>query len=131
MSSTGKKASGAPASSAEWISLAVSLIILLGFVGTIIWLWINQPTGPAQFMVQRGVVRNETGLFHLPVTVTNKGGLAVGQVRVEGKLNNQGQEEIAVTTIDFLPVRAQEKVVLVFRNEPSSAVVQVVSYHEP
>ena len=131
MRSAGKKASAAPTSTAEWISLAVSLIILFGFVAAIIWLWIHQPTGPAQFSVQRGAVRNETGLFHLPVTVTNTGGLAVGQVRVEGKLNNHGKEEITVTTIDFLPVRAQEEVVLIFRNEPSGAVVQVVSYHQP
>lgn len=131
MSKGVEKASAAPKSSAEWISLGVSLIILLGFVGAIIWLWIHQPTGPAQFNVQRGVVRNESGLFHLPVTVTNTGGVAVGQVRVEGKLNNQGREEIAVTTIDFLPVRAQEEIVLVFLNDPSGAVVQVVSYHLP
>ena len=130
MSSAGK-ASAAPKSTAEWISLAVSLVILLGFVGAIIWLWIHQPTGPAQFDVRRGAVRNETGLFHLPVTVTNTGGLAVGQVRVEGKLKNHGEEEITVITIDFLPVRAQEEVVLIFRNEPSAAVVQVVSYHPP
>ncbi|HEX5885257.1 MAG TPA: hypothetical protein VFY67_12020 [Pyrinomonadaceae bacterium] len=51
--------------------------------------------------------------------------------RVEGKLNNGGQEKITVTTIDFLPVRAQEEVVLVFRGEPSAAVVEVVSYRRP
>ncbi|HET8671768.1 MAG TPA: hypothetical protein VFM05_14460 [Candidatus Saccharimonadales bacterium] len=131
MSRTSRKESAAPKSTAEWISLAVSLIILLGFLGAIVWLWTNQPTGPAQFKVQRGEVRNETGLFHLPVTVTNTGGLAVGQVRVEGKLNNQGREETTVTTIDFLPVRAQEEVVLIFRSEPSSAVIEVVSYRLP
>ena len=131
MSKAAKKGSAAPKSTAEWISLAVSLIILLGFVGAIIWLWIQQPTGPAQFKVQPGLVRNETGLFHLPVTVTNTGGSAVEQVRVEGKLSNQGQEEIAITTIDFLPVRAQKEVVLIFRNEPSGALVHVVSYHQP
>ena len=131
MSKAAKKASAAPTSTAEWISLTVSLIILLGFVGAIIWLWIYQPAGPAHFKLQPGVVRNETGLFHLPVTVTNTGGVAVGQLRVEGKLNNQGQEEIAVTTIDFLPVRAHKEVVLIFRNEPSAAVLQVVSYQQP
>ncbi len=131
MSGTGKKGSAAPRSSAEWISLAVSLIILLGFVAAILWLWVHQPAGPPQFKIERGVVRNEAGLFHLPVTVTNVGGLAVGQVRVEGKLSNEGREEITVTTIDFLPVRAQEEVVLIFRSEPSGAVVQVVSYSKP
>ena len=131
MSKTAKKESASPRSSAEWISLAVSLIILMGFVAAILWLWINRPTGPPQFKIERGVVRNETELFHLPLTVTNVGGSAVGQVRVEGKLNNQGREEIAATTIDFLPVRAQEEIVLIFRSEPSSAVVQVVSYSQP
>ncbi len=130
MSRAGKKA-GAPESTAEWISLSVSLIVVTGFVASILWLWIRQPTGPAQFKVERGVVRNETGLFHLPVTVTNTGGSAVGQVRVEGKLNNEGRDEITVTTIDFLPVRGREEIVLVFRAEPSAAVVQVVSYRRP
>ena len=107
MSGAGKRPS-APQSTAEWISLSVSLTILLGFVSAILWLWIHQPTGPPQFKIERGMVRSETGLFHLPVTITNTGGLAVGQVRVQGKLNNEGQEEITVTTIDSLPVRAQE-----------------------
>jgi uncharacterized protein (TIGR02588 family) len=131
MSKAEKKGSAAPQSSAEWISLAVSLIVVLGFVAAILWLWINQPAGPPQFKIERGVVRNETELFHLPLTVTNIGGSAVGQVRVEGKLNNEGREEIAVTTIDFLPVRAQEEIVLIFRSEPSQAVVHVVSYSQP
>ena len=131
MSGAAKKESAAPKSTAEWISLSVALIILFAFVAAILWLWINRPTGPPEFKVERGVIRNETGLYHLPVTVTNTGGLAVGQVRVEGKLNNERQEEITVTTIDFLPVQAQEEVVLVFRGEPSAAVVHVVSYRRP
>lgn len=77
------------------------------------------------------MVRNDAGVFYLPVTVTNIGGLAVGQVRVEGKLSNAEREEVTATTIDFLPVRAREEVVLVFRGEPSAAVVDVVSYHLP
>ena len=129
--SADKKGSAAPKSTAEWISLSVALTILFGFVAAILWLWIKRPTGPPQFKVERGVIRNETGLYHLPVTVTNIGGLGVAQVRVEGTLNNAGQKEITVTTINFLAVQAQEEVVLVFRGEPSAAVVQVVSYHRP
>jgi uncharacterized protein (TIGR02588 family) len=131
MSGPGKKGTGGPQSAAEWISLSIALIILSGFVAAILWLWINQPTGPPQFKVERGLIHNEAGLFHLPVTITNTGGLAVGQVRVQGKLNNEGREEITVTTIDFLPVRAQEEVVMIFSSEPSAAVVQVVSYRLP
>jgi uncharacterized protein (TIGR02588 family) len=131
MSRNGKKGSSVPQSTAEWISLGVSLAVLMGFVGAIVWLWIHQPVGPPQFMVQRGMVRSETGLFYLPVTITNTGGSAAGQVRVEAKLNNAGHEEMTVATVDFLPVRAQEEVVMIFRSEPSAAVVQVVSYRRP
>jgi hypothetical protein len=53
MSSAGKKGSAAPNSSAEWISLAVAVTILLGFVAAILWLWIYQPTGPPQFKLSK------------------------------------------------------------------------------
>jgi uncharacterized protein (TIGR02588 family) len=131
MSPTGRKDTQGPKSIAEWISLGVSLVVLLGFVGAIVWLWIHQPTGPPQFRIERGTVRNETGLFYLPVTITNTGGSAAGQLRLEAKLNNAGQEETTVAIVDFLPVRAQEEVVMIFRSEPSAAVVQVVSYRRP
>ena len=131
MKRTREKGSVTPKSTAEWVSLAVSLIILLTFVVAIFWLWIQEPTGPPQFKVERGVIRNEGGLFHLPVKVTNVGGLPAEQVRVEGKLNNEGKEESTVTTIDFLSVRAEEEIVMIFRGEPSAAVVQVVSYRRP
>jgi uncharacterized protein (TIGR02588 family) len=116
---------------AEWVSLSASLLLLAGVVGVIVWLWVLEPTGPPQFKVERGAVRSEAGFFHLPVTVTNIGGSAAGQVRVEGRLSTGGQEERPVTTIDFLPVRAREHVVLTFRGDPSGAMVEVVSFQLP
>ena len=116
---------------AEWVSLSASLLLLAGVIGVIAWLWVHEPTGPPQFKVERAMVRNEAGLFHLPVTVTNVGGSAAGQVRVEGRLSNGGQEERPVTTIEFLPVRACEEVILIFRSDPSGANVDVVSFQLP
>lgn len=116
---------------AEWVSLSASLLLLAGVVGVIVWLWVHAPAGPPQFKVERGAVRSEERLFHLPVTVTNVGGSAAGQVRVEGRLSAGGQEERPVTTIDFLPVRAREQVVLIFRGDPSGAMVDVVSFQQP
>jgi len=70
-------------------------------------------------------------LFHLPVAVTNVGGEAAGQVRVEGRLVTSGEEERPATTIEFLPVRAREEAVLIFRGDPTEASVRVVSYQRP
>jgi uncharacterized protein (TIGR02588 family) len=129
-----RKQQSSPASRrtpAEWVSLSASLLLLAGVVGVIVWLWVHEPAGPPQFKVERGVVRNEAGLFHLHVAVTNVGGSAAGQVRMEGSLSVGGQEERPVTTIEFLPVRAREEVILIFRSEPSGANVEVVSFQLP
>jgi uncharacterized protein (TIGR02588 family) len=128
-----KKSGGtaAPRATAEWVALSVSLLLLAGTVGLIVWLWANEPAGPPQFKVERGTARSADGLYQLPVAVTNVGGQAAGQVRVEGRLGGGGQEERPVTTIEFLPVGAREEVVLIFSGEPASASVQVASYQQP
>jgi len=127
----GGAAASGPRTFAEWVSLAVSLLLLAGVVGVILWLWASEPEGPPRFAVERGAVRREAGLFHLAVAVTNVGGGAAGQVRVEGRLGGAGGEERPATTIDFLPVRAREEFVLIFRGDPAGASVEVVSYQLP
>lgn len=129
-----RKKQGGPAlprTPAEWVALSISLLLLASVVGVILWLWVREPTGPPQFKVERGTARSEAGLYHLPVAVTNVGGSAAGQVRVEGRLSVGGQDERPVTIIEFLPVRAREEIVLIFRTEPSGASVEVVSYQQP
>ena len=125
------ESASSPRTPAEWVSLAVSLLLLACVVGAIIWLWVKEPAGPPRFEVERAAVRVEAGLYHLPVAVTNVGGEAAGQVRVEGRLSTGGQEERPATTIEFLPVRAREEAVLIFRGDPSGASVEVVSYQRP
>ncbi|HYG79313.1 MAG TPA: hypothetical protein VD861_02940 [Pyrinomonadaceae bacterium] len=128
-----KKSGGAaaPRAPAEWVALSVSLLLLASVVALIVWLWVTEPAGPPQFKVERGAARSEAGVYHLPVAVTNVGGQAAGQVRVEGRLSGGGQDERPATTIEFLPVRAREEIVLMFRTDPSGASVEVVSYQQP
>jgi uncharacterized protein (TIGR02588 family) len=130
MSRKQQSSSALPRTPAEWVAFSISLLLLASVVSIIIWLWIKEPTGPPQFKVERGMVRSEAGLYHLPVAVTNIGGSAAGQVRVEGSLS-VGGEERPVTTIDFLPVLAREEIVLIFRTDPSGASVDVISYQQP
>ncbi len=131
MSPKKQKSGTLPRGGAEWVSLSVSLIILATVVGMIIWLWVREPGGPARFKIERGEIHSEAGLSHLRVTVTNVGGTAAREIRVEGKLSANGQDERPTTTIDFLPVQAREEIVLIFRGEPSGASLEVVSYQQP
>lgn len=120
-----------PRTGAEWVSLSVSLVLLATVVGMIILLWVREPAGPARFKIERGEIRSEAGLSHLSMTVTNVGGIAAREIRVEGKLSTNGLEERPTTTIDFLPVQAREEMVLIFRGDPSGASLEVVSYQQP
>ena len=120
-----------PRTPAEWVAFSISLLLLASVVSIILRLWVKEPTGPPQFKVERGMVRSEAGLYHLPVAVTNVGGSAAGQVRVEGRLSTVGLEERPVTTIEFLPVQAREEIVLIFHTDPSGASVEVISYQQP
>jgi len=131
LSSRTRGATASPRSIAEWVSLSIALLLLAGVVGIIVWLWVAEPQGPPRFTLVRGTVWEDAGLFHLPVGVTNAGGEAVAEVRIEGRQADGPGEERAATTIDFLPVRAREDVVLVFRRDPSRVRVEVVSYRRP
>lgn len=123
--------SNTPRTSAEWVSLIVSILLLAGVVGIVLALWLNSSDAPARFRVERGTPRNEAGQFYLPIKVTNEGDTTGAQVMVEGKLKVNEKEETAATTFDFIPARSTAEGILIFASEPGSAEVRVISYQEP
>jgi uncharacterized protein (TIGR02588 family) len=125
-----KKIGTDPRTRAEQISLAISLALLAGVVGIVISLWLNSSGEPARFRIDRGLIRNQTGLYYLPIQVTNEGSETGAQVTVAGKLNGTDTPE-STTTFDFIPSRASVTGVLVFNADPTSAEVRVVSYQQP
>ena len=129
MSHRRKDTSTRPTSLPERVSFSVSLLALVGVVALIVALWWRAPAGPPRFRVELGEVRSEAGRSYLPVAIINEGGEAASQVRVEGR--TVGSEERPTTTIDFLPVRGREEVVLIFAILPARASVDVVSYQKP
>ena len=121
----------APRTTAEWVSLAASTLLLAAVVGVVVTLWASPSRGPARFRVDRGAVRNEGGHYYLPVTVTNEGGATGAQVTVEGRLEGADGEEAAATTFDFIPGSSSAEGVLIFKGDPTGAEVRVVSYQTP
>ncbi|HEX8749279.1 MAG TPA: hypothetical protein VF717_19040 [Pyrinomonadaceae bacterium] len=130
---TKKKAAGAnlPRTTAEWVSLIISALLLAGVVGIVLALWLNSPDSPARFRIERGTPRNEAGQFYLPIKVTNEGDTTGAQVTIEGKLKVNEREETAATTFDFIPARSSAEGILIFIAEPGSAEVRVISYQQP
>jgi uncharacterized protein (TIGR02588 family) len=107
-----------PRTTAEWVSLAISLLLLSAVVAP-------------RFQVERGRARNEAGQFYLDITVTNEGDATGAQVAVEGKLGAGDAEEISMTTFDFIPGRSRVGGVLIFSGDPAEASVRVISYQQP
>lgn len=127
-----KKRSGLePRTRAEKVSLTISLSLLLLVVGTVVALWLNPSTNPAQFKVTRGAIRVEGEVFYLPFVVNNEGDATGSQVTVTGSLEVDGKEEEASTTFDFIPGQSRAEGTLIFSSDPVSASVQVTSYQQP
>ncbi|MBA3470036.1 MAG: hypothetical protein H0T53_10365 [Herpetosiphonaceae bacterium] len=123
--------SGQQRSTAEWLSLVISLLLLATVVGIIIFLWITPSDEAVQFSVQTAQAREVDGVFYLPVTVRNAGDSTAGQVLLEGSLMVDGQEEAPTTTLDFVPGHSEREATLIFSADPAQAEIRIVSYQKP
>ncbi len=115
----------------EKVSFAVSLLILLGVVGAVLYVWIFPSQRPAVFHIEKGGVRIEGGSYYLDITVKNFGDGTAKDVKVAGALITGGKEEKVSTIFDYIPGRSEEKGVLIFRSDPSTVSLRVESYQEP
>ncbi len=123
--------SGQQRSTAEWLSLVISLLILATVVGLIVFLWITPSDEAARFSVQTEQVREVDGVFYLPVTVRNDGDSTASEVLLEGSLMVDGQEEAPTTTLDFVPGHSEREATLIFSADPAQAEIRIVSYQKP
>jgi len=126
-----KRSKITPRTTAEWVSLAVSLLLLAVVVAIVVKLWASETEGLPRFRIETGAARNEAGLVYLPFTLTNDGDQTAAEVTVEGKIVAGSKEEISSTTFDFMPGHARQEGVLVFSADPTSAEVRVTSYQQP
>lgn len=125
------KNSQAPRTTAEWVSMVISLVLVAGVVGIVIALWLSPSQEPSRFRLDRKPIRTEADHYYLPIVITNEGDATGAQVTVEGRVKGMGDEQTSATTFDFIPAHSSVEGVLVFRLEPTSAELRVVSYQQP
>ncbi len=120
-------------STAEWITFAVSLVILLGVVGLIIAEAAATDTAPQPVATRAGPDRRDGGRFFVPVEVRNHGDETAAAVQVVARVTVGGQEHQADQLIDFLAGGETARVEFVFEQDPSagSFSVAVASFQEP
>lgn len=121
---------------AEWTTLTISTLILLGIVGAILWLSLTGADHPPRIVVDWNPdkVRHEESGYYVEVVVRNEGNQTVENATIEGRLAIPGEDqESAELTIPFLAGGDKAQCTLVFRGDPASGELTtgVTSYKKP
>lgn len=122
-------------SPAEWISLGVSLSILVLVLGLVIYSWITKENKPPILSVISGAeIRQVNEQFYIPFEVTNQGGETVQSVEIIAQLTINGEViETGSQEIDFLSGGEVQSGAFIFSRNPQQGelVMRAVSYKLP
>jgi uncharacterized protein (TIGR02588 family) len=126
----------AGSSFAEWVTLAVSSLLVLGLVALTSYLYLTASTDPAAVTVQPSLsdVYQAGNRFYLPVTVLNSGGKTAEEVRLRVTLTDAaGHTETSDFQIQFLAGGGSNRAVAAFGSDPRQGQLDaaVVSFLEP
>ncbi|MBW4467235.1 MAG: TIGR02588 family protein [Pegethrix bostrychoides GSE-TBD4-15B] len=131
---TARKSRRAMRIPAEWITFALSALIVVGLVGLVLLSWVTQSHEPPILSVQIEAMRVRDGQFYIPFTVENTGGDTAEAVQIVGELR-QGEQiiENGEQQIDFLASHEQQSGAFVFTQNPQMGrlSLRVASYQLP
>ena len=124
---------------AEWVSLGISSVILVGPLALLSYLHFSGRDTPPEVEVQPRfeAVRSAGGRYYVPIGVSNRGGQTAEDVRVKVSLRTEpgqdGQGEPAEVAVQFLAGHATHQAAVAFSRDPSSGqlVVEAISYSKP
>ena len=122
-----------PRTPAEWVTLAVSSLILAVLVALIATQIDDTRASAAPVAEIAGKPRKIGDLHHVDVTVTNEGDHTAANVQVSAELTVDGKTSSADQTIDFLAGDEEEDLVFVFEDDPGDGelTVAVTSFASP
>lgn len=121
-------------SAAEWVSLGLSLVIVAGIVGLVVYAHLTRSDAPPVVAIQPRLdqVRAANGSFYLPVEVTNEGGQTVEALNIDLTLSGEGEGQAVQVTLPFLADGETARAVVVFGSHPADGTLAVTfSYLEP
>ena len=120
---------------AEWVTLGISLTIVLSLVGLITYEYFGRGNRPAVIEVRPWLesLRQEAGAYYLPVEITNEGDQTAAGVWVELTLTAaDDSQESARIHVEFLAGGATEEGVVVFRQNPAEGrLAHTISFLKP
>lgn len=120
---------------AEWITLAISTLVLAVIVVLVLYDWQFSKNLPPAFQVEVSqMIRFTEGRYYVPFTLLNTGGRIARTVQVTAELHTaDGGEERGEQQVDFLSGNERKQGGFVFEHDPQEGelVVRVASFGLP
>ncbi len=115
-------------SAAEWTTLAISIILILGLLALVTYVSMTGGNEPpiveARPLDQE--IRHEGESYYLPVAVTNRGGHTAEEVVIQAELTgSDGSAEESEFTLDFLAGGETREGTVIFTTDPSTGELTV------
>lgn len=122
--------------SAERLTLGISLLLLIGLLGGLLWLETRRGDAPARVEVDAHFdsTYEHDEQWYLPVTIRNAGDRAAGTLRVDIVRPVEGEQpEVAELEYTFVAGGEEVEGAVVFDERPTASTVEVdvVSVTEP
>jgi uncharacterized protein (TIGR02588 family) len=117
-------------SAAEWASLGISIAIILGVVGLVLYEQLTRRDDPAMVEVRPDLagVRHAGATYYLPLEIANTGGETAEDVTVAVELTPPGGEpEQAEVTIRFLAGGASQRATVAFQSDPAQGKLEAAA----
>ena len=120
---------------AEWVTLAVSILIVLALAMLVLFQYVAQGTRPPEIEIKplQQETRHIGDKYYLPISVTNNGEKAVESVEVELELTVSGEEpETVAFNIPFLAGLGSDEYTVVLSSDPQAGeLAYTISFREP
>ncbi len=121
-------------SAAEWTTLAISIILILGLLALVTYVSMTGGSEPpiVEAMPLETQIRHEGESYYLPVAVTNRGGRTAEEVVIQAELaGSDGSSEASEFTLDFLAGGETREGTAVFATDPlvGELTIDVASFH--
>ncbi len=127
---------GTSRTTAEWITLGISVVVLLAVVGLVGYLHVSGGDHPPIIVVEARLdeTRQDAEAYYVPVEVRNRGDRTAGDVQVQAELDTgTGPPLTAEFTVTFLAGGQEVEGTFVFSEDPTSGTLTVdaTSYRKP
>jgi uncharacterized protein (TIGR02588 family) len=120
---------------AEWVTLGASILIILGLIGFITYEFFFSSTRPPLIEVNPRIeeVRQEGEAYYLPVEVSNRGDTIAEDIEVELTLTpEEGEPEAAQISLSFLSGGESADMITVFKSDPTTGRLEhVIAFGVP